>query len=402
MGSIEGVNDAPHSCIYYIFHPLSSDLSEREQCDHLIAFSIISVFTACIAPIAFYIVYYTYKGCCSLYGRVEEISDSASTVERVPELHFDNPEREAHYKSLKREIALARQADSPPRNREWLKHGEQTCEWHQNFDGFVRSLLFFKQEEVNPNRILYVQLVGNFSKKDVRILKRTTEFLKVFHRLEVHLLDERFSMKDLKNIRLKQLKTFPSSYKRRHRSILNDSFPRRDEEYSENKQYLADEALEALNSIKATLPPGAHLIAFTSEDLFGENLTNFVFGLAAYGGTGIFSSYRFGNNPTNILLRLMKISAHEFGHNRNLPHCKENACNMGGYMSLEELDLAPLYYCAEDTAKICFLSGISMEKYYQDLLDFYENFNENYDTDIDFSKAITHLQNKLEALYHNT
>ncbi|MBA3239052.1 MAG: hypothetical protein H0T62_11990 [Parachlamydiaceae bacterium] len=137
-------------------------------------------------------------------------------------------------------------------------------------------------------------------------------------------------------------------------------------------------ALNAVHTLKREINKKANqeslLIAFTNEDLFAKSLTNYVFGLASLTeGVGIWSNARFGNPKNSVqsfqkcLLRMMKISAHEFGHMRGLPHCTDFKCNIGGYMSTLELDERPLLYCLQDTAKICFLSQVSLSDYHQNL-----------------------------------
>lgn len=145
------------------------------------------------------------------------------------------------------------------------------------------------------------------------------------------------------------------------------------------------------------------LLVLTNDDLYTEALKNFVFGLGT-GSIGLWSKARFGDPKVNAkafekcLLRMMKISAHEFGHMRGLPHCTDYDCNMGGYMSLTELDNRPLTYCARDSAKICSLGQTSFLKYHKKLLRFFQGFNRKYGLNFDFSKEVSTLKGRIEAL----
>ena len=95
---------------------------------------------------------------------------------------------------------------------------------------------------------------------------------------------------------------------------------------------------------------------------------------------------------------MMKISAHEFGHMRGLSHCTDYECNIGGYMSSTELDRRPLFYCLQDTAKICSLGQTSLLGYHKNLLKFFLNFNTKYETNCDLSKEIDTLKGRIALL----
>ncbi len=121
-------------------------------------------------------------------------------------------------------------------------------------------------------------------------------------------------------------------------------------------------------------------------------------------GVGVRSKARFGNPVDgaaafkNCLMRMMKISAHEFGHMRGLPHCVDYECNIGGYMSLKELDSRPLLYCVQDMAKIAYLTQTPLLKMHQNLLNFFQKFNQTYGLNCDFSKEIRVLNARIQKL----
>ncbi len=387
--------------------PFHGNFSSEQRTPYLVAFVAISILTAFIVPLVYYIGYYSYKAIRSLCGRVQpsETAESPPIDSHVPEIVQEaeilSPS-DQQPRTLLDEIELTRHLDKAPTNRSWLKFGNQIGETQQTFSDFVARV-----GEPAP-RPLYVQLIGDFSPQDREVIAQVIEFLKVFHRKEVLLSEKNLSMEELKRIKLADFakrKSTPSEVlpamapengiqiKRRvaptdfYTNQFHTQFPRAD------GQYLADIAIDALNVFKQeNLPANCDLIAFTKEDLFARALTNYVFGLAQYGGSGIWSQHRFGSDPRQLLLRMLKLSTHEFGHSRVISHCVEKECNMGGYMSVDELDKRPLWYCAEDSAKICYLTGITMKQYYQDLLVFMRKQPEI------FSNEINHLEQALSCL----
>lgn len=94
----------------------------------------------------------------------------------------------------------------------------------------------------------------------------------------------------------------------------------------------------------------------------------------------------------------MKISAHEFSHMRNMTHCTDYEFTVCGSMTMDELDERPLLFCAQDTAKICYLTQTPILEHEQKLLDFFENFNRKYQLQWDCSKEIGTLKARIAKL----
>ncbi len=117
----------------------------------------------------------------------------------------------------------------------------------------------------------------------------------------------------------------------------------------------------------------AALIAFTSEDLYPNDTMNYVFGQASFEDrVGVWSLDRLDDNTDqrNFLLRTLKIPAHETGHMFGMRHCTKYECMMSGTNHLGETDRRPLDACPECTAKICWMSDISMTERYRQLISF--------------------------------
>ncbi len=259
------------------------------------------------------------------------------------------------------------------------------------------------------SRELHVVTLGPYSDTDKQVLEITLDFINVFHQVNSQLQSPSLDLEELKIKRIDSLKLhqarFPESdFPVRETNRLNgDEFPRKRGMVIQYNAYpilriLQDRNLVGQESVEK------YLIAFTKLDLFADRLDNFIFGLASYGGVGIWSSARFGDPTTsdksfdNYLIRVMKISAHEFGHMRGISHCTDYKCNIGGYMSLKELDQRPLLYCSEDSAKICHASQITMSDYYQKLLEFLEGFNQKYQRKCNFSGEIQTLRARIKKI----
>lgn len=311
---------------------------------------------------------------------------------------------------IKRELEVIQPLDTllgEPSRGSWRAYGKNNGEANQTYDSFAQ----FEQQQQPLN----VQRIGDFSQADLKIIAITCDFLSIIHGVSIRLQDKTISMDQLKEIYLSHVDNWYSRFadssedKERYldgkRRECKDRFPS-----TIRRQYDASLALSGLLSLKETFKTNEdsnpQIIAFTNVDLYADDL-NFVFGQAYLGqlqGVGIWSNARFGN-PTEspkaferCLLRMMKIANHEFGHMRNLPHCTDYECNIGGYMSLKEVDERPLLLCAQDSAKICYLNRIPLLNYHLTLLNFFENFNSNYKLNIDFSKEIGKLKGRISQL----
>lgn len=316
---------------------------------------------------------------------------------------------------LKKELTCAHHLDvklGPPEKGSWRKFGEGYGEYNQTCDDYFTD----DKADWPDKRPLVIQRIGSFGKCDLKIIAITVDFLKVFHQIPIHVTDHIMTMNELKEMELEEIQSrwdngVKQGFGERHfealnysKSIINNDFPRK------NGQYEADYALNFIDkhllpALQDSIDEKCRVIAFTSEDLYTQDMANFVFGLASlYRGVGIWSNSRFGNpsaSPKDFekcLLRMMKISAHEFGHMRAIPHCTNYECNIGGYMSLPELDRRPLTYCLQDTAKICSLAQTSLLEYNQKLLKFFQTFNKKYELTCDLSKEIKTLKGRIAVL----
>jgi predicted Zn-dependent protease len=332
------------------------------------------------------------------------------------------PKKEEEFiEYLQHEFSLVKDLDvklPEPLPHSWREFGKQIEESNQTLDRYVTDRQSDKHADHTwpDHRPLYIQLIGVFSELDLKIIKMTCDYLHVFHHIPIHLQQTIMTMEQVKEQYLQTAKAMiekqPQSQEelRRHEgktimhkylcNRMKGSFPR------ENGQYGGDLAVRI---IEETLKPeqngNSQLIAFTSDDLFTPQLKNFVFGCASLtSGVGIWSKARFGDPSQSsqafqaCLFRMMKISAHEFGHMRGLPHCTDYECNIGGYMSLAELDSRPLIYCLQDMGKICYLTHTSLLQQHQKILDFFQKFNQTYETNCDFSKEIKTLKMRIEKL----
>lgn len=333
-------------------------------------------------------------------------------------------EKEEAIEKNRAEIARIQQLDTKlgtPTPGSWRAFGKKHGETDQTFD------LFLDDAETNQtawpdHRPLFIQRIGDFSPEDLKIIEITCDFLNVMYSIPIKLQDESLTMDQLtarfwekfekqhaKNLekaegKLEEIQKI-EKLKNSIEETFRTSFPR-----EKNKQYDAELARTVIQytvqaDLKAPNEKAPQLIAFTSEDLFAQSMQNFVFGFGdEKAGIGIWSNARFGNPSKDsqtfntCLLRMMKTATHEFGHMRGLPHCTDYACNMGGGMSMDEMDGRSLLFCAQDTAKICYLTQTSVLGHEQKLLRFFQNFNQKYQLQCDFSKEIGTLKARITKL----
>ncbi len=313
-------------------------------------------------------------------------------------------EKQAFSEQLDRDMRLSQQKDlklGEPRKGTWRDYGKRLGEKYQTFAEFS------KHEE--PNERLEVFKIGQFTETDYKILAITVDYLNHFHHVETHLHDKDLTFEEMKE----KYKEYYEQYLQKDPTENLDHYNYKMNQLKNfsrvegNLQYNADVLIDMMN--KDLRPKVDHdgrhhpVLAFTNEDLYHDDM-NFIFGRACFSGTGVYSKAHFGNpeqSPKDFertLLRMMKIAAHEFGHMYGIDHCTDYECNIGGYMSLVELDARPLLYCSEDSAKICFSRKISMTDYYHNLLHYFENFNSKYGLNCDFSKEIQTLKDRISVL----
>lgn len=305
-----------------------------------------------------------------------------------------------------------------PKEHTWRAYGQKIGEENQTFEEYVE----LKKETNWPDqRSLEIKHIGTFSDLDLKIVKMTSDYLAIFHQLPVNIQADVMTMQQLKEkynqiieAKIEALREAGDQEKADNVKMFHEEgilpwiqkdFPRDD------GRYAGDLALDLMKRVYKDQVPdqSEQIIAFTSEDLFTMYLSNFVFGCASLtAGMGIWSNARFGDPDKSLtafescLKRMMKISAHEFGHMRGLPHCTDYECNMGGYMNLQELDDRPLLYCAQDTAKIAYLTHTDLLKLHQEVLGFFQNFNQTYQVNCDFSSEIRTLKIRIAKLQAQT
>jgi archaemetzincin len=234
-----------------------------------------------------------------------------------------------------------------PTADEWLaafKENGQTFEQYFNSNPVLPS----------PERkTLYVQPIGEFDGKQLKIIRLAVEYMQKFFGLPVKLLtqkkfDEPLS---LRNYRINQ--------------------------FTRKRQILTSFVLEEI--LLPKLPhDAAALIAFTNEDLFPDKNTRYVFGQASLKNrVGVWSLFRLDDfaNYEKFLRRTLKVAVHETGHMFSFAHCTKYECVMSGTNHLSETDKRPVDVCPECMAKICWMSGYEPEKRYQDLAEFCRTHN---------------------------
>jgi len=244
-----------------------------------------------------------------------------------------------------------------PTADEWLatfKEDGQTFEQYVNGNPVLPS----------PERTtLYIQPIGKFDKKRLKIIQVSVEYMQKFFDLPVKLMTEkRFEEPlSLKNYRTNQ--------------------------FTKNRQILTSFILEEI--LQPDLPKdAAALIAFTNEDLFPDKKTNYVFGQASLKNrVGVWSLSRLDNyaNFEKFLKRTLKVAVHETGHMFSFAHCTKYECVMSGTNHLGETDRHPIDVCPECMAKICWMSDYEPKKRYENLAEFCKTHNLKKDSD-EFSR----------------
>ncbi|MFX1256751.1 MAG: archaemetzincin [Promethearchaeota archaeon] len=256
-------------------------------------------------------------------------------------------------KLLKEQIKLLRHLHVPlekPKEGDWLSFREESG---QTFQEYINSSPIFPREKGNT---IYIQLLGEFSISQRKIIMFTAEFISFFFNLPTIIMDEI------------SLSNIPSHAHRIHPSWGN-------------RQILSKYILERI--LKPRIPKNAAAyVAFTAEDLWPGKGWNFIFGQASLiHRIGIWSIYRNGNadgskNEFRLsLLRTMKTGAHETAHIFSIKHCISFNCLMNGANSREEADRRPLACCPECMAKICWATRIDPFERYRNLLKFCTKHN---------------------------
>ncbi len=225
-------------------------------------------------------------------------------------------------------------------------------EWLANFNEDGQTFAqYINSKPVLPmpvRRMIYIQPLGNFDKKQLKIIEFTADYLRAFYNLPVKLLARKPIEKPLtsKNYRV--------------------------DKFSKNIQirtrYFLDEILQP------NLPPdAAALIAFTNEDLYPDENSKYVFGQANLKNkVGVWSLFRLQKFVSYeiFLKRALKIGVHETGHLFSFKHCTKYECVMSGTNNLGETDKRPIDACPECMAKICWMTGYNPQTRYANLAEF--------------------------------
>lgn len=252
-----------------------------------------------------------------------------------------------------------------PNADEWLatfKESGQTFEQYLNSNPVLPS----------PERkTLYVQPLGNFDNKQLKIIRLTVDYMQSFYDLPVKLLPPKKFAEPL------SLKNFRAN------------------QFTKSRQIRTGFILKEI--LQPNLPKDAGaLLAFTNEDLFPDKKINYVFGQASLKDrVGVWSLFRLDEyaNYEKFLRRTLKIAVHETGHMFSFAHCTKYECVMSGSNHLSEIDKRPIDVCPECMAKICWMSGYEPKKRYENLAEFCKTLNLKKDYDEFSRKAIAVSKN---------
>jgi archaemetzincin len=234
-----------------------------------------------------------------------------------------------------------------PKPGDWLLHHKEAG---QTFNQYLACRPIMPR---GKRKVIYIQPLGKFDKKQREIVNLTADFMKRYFGVPVKI------RKDL------SLKIIPAKARRTH-PVWG------------MKQILAGYVLDDV--LKPRLPEdAAAYIAFTSSDLWPGKGWNFVFGMASLRErVGVWSIYRNGD-PTKgekefrlCLLRTIKTATHETGHMFSIQHCTAYECNMCGSNNRSESDRRPVFNCPECVAKICWASRADPLERYRSLAGFFK------------------------------
>lgn len=231
-----------------------------------------------------------------------------------------------------------------PKPGEWLSRFREPG---QTFKEYLRS----NPITINKKRkIIYIQPIGKFTKKQKQIIDITAKYMGLFYNLKVII-----------------------------KKIIPDSkIPLIG---MRGKQFLTTYILKKI--LAPNLPEDAAVyIGFTSRDLTPGDGWNFVFGQATLKKrVAVWSIYRFGNPDTDkrsfkrCLKRTIKLATHETGHMFSIRHCIKFKCLMNGCNSLNEGDRAPLYLCSECVCKISYSTITPLKQHYRNLIKFASEYS---------------------------
>jgi len=236
---------------------------------------------------------------------------------------------------------------------------------------------YLKCRPVTPTgkrRVIYVQPLGEFTKKQRQIVTLTADYMGRYFNRPVKIRQD------------VPLSVIPDKARRKHPSWGMD-------------QILTTYVLEDV--LHPKLPgDAAAYIAFTASDLWPGEGWNFVFGQASLRfRVGVWSIYRNGDLEAGedqfrlCLLRTIKTATHETGHMFSMRHCIAYECNMCGSNHRAESDRRPAYLCPECVAKLLWATGADPAERYSNLAEFCKKHGLK-DEETYYRKAIEALKKK--------
>lgn len=382
-------------CDFLVFYPLKAD-NKKDKAVALVAtvvFGILSLgLVHAVCAIKRCVTAKPTRGDKRIQKMARPLLKPQSSLPPIPIARYQGSQDEL-FEVINKEIDRTQPLDKKlgtPKKGSWRAYGETHGEVNQvlgEYDGFVPRPPIDYSLEILP--------LGKFSPAHKKIVSITADFLKVVHNIPNEVNAKVGSLQGLKDQFFQSELGSPT--KKYYQNEIHKNYPRvRDKSI----QYRSDLILDFIGHGEKR---GEMKIVLTTEDLFSPSMSNFVFGSASP-DRGVWSLARFGDPEKNeksfekVLLRTMKISAHEMGHMLGIPHCTDYECNMGGYMNMEELDDRSLLFCAQDSAKISFATHTSMKAYYENLLRYFETFNERYGLHLDFSYEIEGVKKRIGAL----
>lgn len=196
---------------------------------------------------------------------------------------------------------------------------------------------------------LYILPLGDFTPRQDEIVRATNRFLALFFRMPAKALDR-----------------LPASV-----------IPR-----AATRPRFGVTQIHTAYLLDTLLPPrlpddAAALLCLTAADLYPQDSWNFVFGQASLSRrVGVWSLHRLASPDASPdafrtpLLRMLKIASHETAHMFGLRHCTAWRCGMNGSNSLPETDGAPLDFCPECAAKLCWALHADPVERYRDMETF--------------------------------
>lgn len=230
----------------------------------------------------------------------------------------------------------------------------------QTFEQYINENPTLPTETRNK---IFIQPIGKFDKKQMKIIEFTAEYMESFYNLPVKLLN-----------------------------VKNFEEPLSLENYRIHSQWKIKQIRTGYILEKILLPElpedAAALIAFTSDDLYPDKNFNFVFGQASLENrVGVWSLYRLKDDADFklFLKRTLKVAVHETGHMFSFAHCTKFHCVMNGSNHLVEADKRPIDVCPECMAKIVWMTKTDPQKRYENLADLCDKFD-FYDEAVLFRK----------------